>query len=149
MHITNFAKICFFIPLSANPTNWSNTLKQFVSKLPTNCLNVFDHFVILVLKGLSFTMKLYCRNNIWENLFIIYATRVIGSLSLKNLKYFEVYLIFFNFLRFQKLKIFNWSIPHQVFRNHPIVYLHWNNKMNLVGHFFLPFHTFYEKINKI
>ena len=28
--------------LSANPTEWSNTLKQFVGKLPTNCLSVFD-----------------------------------------------------------------------------------------------------------
>ena len=39
-------------PLSANPTKWSNTLKQFVGKLPTNCLSVFDHFVKLALKGL-------------------------------------------------------------------------------------------------
>ena len=41
-------------PLSANPTKWSNTLKQFVDNLPTNCLSVFDHFVELVLKGLMF-----------------------------------------------------------------------------------------------
>ena len=36
----------FFVlnPLSANITKWSN--------LPTNCLSVFDHFVILSLKGL-------------------------------------------------------------------------------------------------
>ena len=40
------------IPLSANITKWSNTLKQFVDKLPTNCLSVFDHFVGLTLKGL-------------------------------------------------------------------------------------------------
>ena len=40
-------------PLSANPTKWSNTLKQFIGKLPTNCLSVFDHFVILALKGLK------------------------------------------------------------------------------------------------
>ena len=40
-------------PLSANPTKWSNTLKQFVGKLPTNCLSVFDHFVELALKGLK------------------------------------------------------------------------------------------------
>ena len=40
-------------PLSANPTKWSNTLKQFVGNLPTNCLSVFDHFVILAVKGLS------------------------------------------------------------------------------------------------
>ena len=37
-------------PLSANPTKWWNTLKQFVGKLPTS---VFDHFVKLVLKGLK------------------------------------------------------------------------------------------------
>ena len=36
-------------PLCANPTKWSNTLKQ----LPTNCLSVFDHFVGLVTKGLT------------------------------------------------------------------------------------------------
>ena len=39
-------------PLSANPTKWSNTLKQFVGKLPTNCLSVSNHFVGLALKGL-------------------------------------------------------------------------------------------------
>ena len=41
-----------FNPLRANPTKSSNTLKQFVCNLPTNCLSVFDHFVILALKGL-------------------------------------------------------------------------------------------------
>ena len=41
-----------FYPLSANITKWPNTLKQFVGKLPTNCLNVFDHFVGLALKEL-------------------------------------------------------------------------------------------------
>ena len=40
-------------PLSANPTKWSNTLKQFVRNLPTNCLSVFDHFMNLALKGLK------------------------------------------------------------------------------------------------
>ena len=38
--------------LSANPTKWSNTLKQSVGNFPTNCLSVFDHFVKLALKGL-------------------------------------------------------------------------------------------------
>ena len=33
--------------LSANPTKWSNTLKQFVGNL-----SLFDHFVKLALKGL-------------------------------------------------------------------------------------------------
>ena len=40
-------------PLSANPTKWPNTLKQFVGKLPTNCLSVFDNFVRLALKVLG------------------------------------------------------------------------------------------------
>ena len=39
-------------PLNANITKWSNTLKQFVGKLPKNCFSVFDHFVGLALKGL-------------------------------------------------------------------------------------------------
>ena len=41
-----------FNPLSANPTKWSNTLKQFVGNLSINCLSVLDHFVGLALKGL-------------------------------------------------------------------------------------------------
>ena len=45
-------------PLSANPTKWSNTLKQFVDNFPTNCLSEFDHFVILELKGLINFLKL-------------------------------------------------------------------------------------------
>ena len=36
-----------------SPTKWSNTLKQSVGKLPTNCLSVFDHFVIFALRGLK------------------------------------------------------------------------------------------------
>ena len=39
-------------PLSANTTDWSDTLKQFVGNLPTSCLSVFDHFVKLALKVL-------------------------------------------------------------------------------------------------
>ena len=44
-------------PLSANPTKLSNTLKQFVGNLPTNCLSAFDHFVGLALKGLKATFQ--------------------------------------------------------------------------------------------
>ena len=40
-------------PLSASLTKWSNTLKQFAGKLPTNCLSVFNHFVGLGLKELK------------------------------------------------------------------------------------------------
>ena len=41
-----------FNPLNTNPAKWSNTLKQFVGNLPTNCLSVFDYFVKLAFKGL-------------------------------------------------------------------------------------------------
>ena len=41
----------FFNPLSANPTKWPNTLKQFIGKLPANCLSAFGHIVKLALKG--------------------------------------------------------------------------------------------------
>ena len=40
-----------FNPLGANPTKCSNTLKQILGNLPTNCLSVFDYFLILALKG--------------------------------------------------------------------------------------------------
>ena len=42
-------------PLSANPTKWPNTLKQFVGKLPNYCLGVFDYFMKLSLKVLMCT----------------------------------------------------------------------------------------------
>ena len=54
--IAEFQELIFnlwFNALSANFTKWSNTFKQFVGKLPTNCLSVFDHFVGLALKGLT------------------------------------------------------------------------------------------------
>ena len=34
------------------PTKWSNTVKQFMGKLLTNCLTVFDYFLGLALKVL-------------------------------------------------------------------------------------------------
>ena len=46
-------------PLSANPTKWSNTLKKFFGKLPTNYLSVFDHFAWLALKGLTTKTRTY------------------------------------------------------------------------------------------
>ena len=52
-------KGAFINPLSANFTKWSNTLKQFVGKLPTNCLSVFDYFVELAFKGLTFSDSIF------------------------------------------------------------------------------------------
>ena len=54
--------VCKLNPLSANPTKWSNTLKQFVGNLPTNYLSVIDHFVKLVLKGLTQNSEYILKN---------------------------------------------------------------------------------------
>ena len=54
----NFKTGCNINPLSANPTKWSNTLKQFVDNLPTNGLSVFDYFVRLGFKGLMNSQRL-------------------------------------------------------------------------------------------
>ena len=55
-------------PLSANPTKYSNTLKQFAGKLPPSCLSVFDHFVGLALNGLK---KRFLPLNEWGNRLLI------------------------------------------------------------------------------
>ena len=47
----------FLNPSNANPTKWSNTLKQFV-KQPMNCLGVFVQFVGSPLKGLTNAKKI-------------------------------------------------------------------------------------------
>ena len=39
--------------LYANFTKWSDTLKQLVGKLPTNCLSVFDDFVGLTVNPIQ------------------------------------------------------------------------------------------------
>ena len=49
--ITHHDFISEFNPLSANPTKWPNTLKQFVGKLPTNCWVCMAILLILRFKG--------------------------------------------------------------------------------------------------
>ena len=48
-------------PISANPTKWSNTLKQFVGNSQTICFSVFDHFVE-VFFIVTFTLHLNAEN---------------------------------------------------------------------------------------
>ena len=63
----------YFNPLSASFTKWSNTLEQFVDKLPTNCLSVFDHFVGLAREGLTlFYAKIKTSNS--PKLLLIFKT---------------------------------------------------------------------------
>ena len=49
----SFSYVYTINSLSTNFIKWSNTLTQFVGKLPTNRLSVFDHFVGFALKGFS------------------------------------------------------------------------------------------------
>ena len=49
-------RYCIY-PLSTNFTKLSNAFKQFIGKLPTNCLSMFDHFVGLAPKELSFSLQ--------------------------------------------------------------------------------------------
>ena len=48
---------------SASFTKCSNTLKQFVGHLPTNCLSVFDHLLGLALKGLRHVVAFWIIEN--------------------------------------------------------------------------------------
>ena len=49
-------------PLNPNPRKWSNTLKHYISKKPTNCLGMFGHFVWLALKGYLHYKSIPCQN---------------------------------------------------------------------------------------
>ena len=72
-----------FNPLSANFTKWANTLKQFVGKLPTNCLNVFDHFVVLALKGLRWEKLSRCSTKL-----IHFCKKIPIALDCRQSKYY-------------------------------------------------------------
>ena len=62
-------KVIILNSLSANITKWSNTIKQFVGKLPTNCLSVFDHFVGLTIKRLNSDLRAISKDQIKEKFF--------------------------------------------------------------------------------
>ena len=67
-------------PLSTNPTKWSNTLKQFVGKPPTN-LSVFDHFVGLALKGLTACFSAIVHGSVFS---FVYQRKRFVSLKLTS-----------------------------------------------------------------
>ena len=110
-----------FYPLSANPTKPSNTLKQFIGNLPTNCLSVFGHFMGLVLKGLmepSESSPSFFSNikRIWANLLMSVPLEIIKTIGFsddfrENRNYFaQFHSVSLNI----KIKI--WRRPLLVFR---------------------------------
>ena len=75
-------------PLSAKFIKWSNTLKQIVGKLPTICLNVFDHFSGLALKGLMEGLEGGAHFNVDTQSCGAFKTRhLLGGIKVK-IKYF-------------------------------------------------------------
>ena len=74
-------------PLNAKVTKWSNTLKQFISKLPTNFLSVFEHFVGLAFKGLrnAFITKMKTAKIHLTSLFHHYMLHICNGLVVKVL----------------------------------------------------------------
>ena len=76
-------------PLSANPTKWSNTFKQFVGNLPTNFLNVLDHFMGWVFKGLE--LSLFLPNSQYNRKFFPNITwNVSESKLINSLKFVQM-----------------------------------------------------------
>ena len=49
-------------------SKWSNTLKQFVGKMPTNCLRVFDHFESMKIQSPKKSMEQNKKNQARERL---------------------------------------------------------------------------------
>ena len=97
-----FRNLLFYLnPLSANPTKWSKTLKQFVGNFPTICFSVFDHFVGLALKGLKsihsvleIKESLNCVESNYETKYKTkYEYRITSSILLKLFWQTEIWLV--------------------------------------------------------
>ena len=82
--LSNYIRVTIFNPVSANPTKWSNTLKEVVPNLPTNCLSVFDHFVKLALKGLIGLKK-----KLYVYVYVYRKTQIPSSKKQKKLRKIE------------------------------------------------------------
>ena len=89
-----FHSTLLFNLLIANPTKWSNTLKQSIGKLLTNCLSVFDHFVKLTLRGLTFPV-FFSLVNPSLSLFLPLNARLFLSFWKLNLNTFNVTNVWF------------------------------------------------------
>ena len=94
-------------PLNTNPKKWSNTLKQFVGNLPTNCLSVFDHFVKLALKGLTLPIDVYSARNVRKN--FVPTIKLLSYLVRNNM---ETYYpcTWLSFVNQKNEKIRNWNL---------------------------------------
>ena len=95
-------------PLSATPIKWS--LKQFVGKLPTNCLSVFDHFVGLARKVLSLMDSKFhemVKSNLTNS--SVYETLKINLMNSQFYETVEVNLMILNFKKMVKIISWIWT----------------------------------------
>ena len=70
----------FFNPFNANPTKWSNTLKQLVGK---SRLSLFDYFVGLAYKGFKTKTNAFAAlPNIYNWAFLLKYTETVWKLSM-------------------------------------------------------------------
>ena len=68
----HFLKVIFHVLTLEAPTPQNGqTLKQFVGKLPTNCLSVFDYFVGLALEFISIfhEINFYYFSVLWKKIY--------------------------------------------------------------------------------
>ena len=84
-HTRLCSRLTILNPLSGNHTEWSNTPKQIIGNLPTNCLSVFDHFGGLVLKGLMSRTK---KTLVW---LLSVFTLLKGLLHAKLLRHYKLW----------------------------------------------------------
>ena len=55
-------------PLSANPTKWSNTLKQFVDNLPINCLIWYNKYITQHFLYIDFYASILVSEKTWSTI---------------------------------------------------------------------------------
>ena len=97
-------------PLSANITKWSDILKQFVGKLLTNCLSVFDNFVWLALKGLSrYLFICFCWNTV-QDFTIVLIGNNLEIVTSSSKRAFDMLIMNLGFKQIQILFVTCWRL---------------------------------------
>ena len=123
--LLDIRKLFHINPLSANPTKWSNTLKEFFINLPANCLSVFDHFWELALERLRFWVKI--------------TLNIIN----RNKGLIDFYVIELTLFYFSRMK-YNRSVSWEILQKYKFIpNLYWFNLFYVQVHIFLIFNSIY------
>ena len=83
--ICNACKRCYGMPATLLKNRlWHRCFPVSCDYLPKNCLNVFDHFVGLALKGLPFTLR-----NVCTHFFLQVVQKMMISITVMNCNAFD------------------------------------------------------------